>query len=83
VDFDWRELDNRIRSRGADRPCAACGSTDWNAATRRVLMITASEQGQAHINIDTGRVEGIECATITCANCGLVRIHALAELGLL
>jgi predicted nucleic-acid-binding Zn-ribbon protein len=73
--LDWREVKNMLNSRGADGPCLACGSTNWNAPGKLIALIAASDDGVANINPSSGAVEAKEVVSITCADCGFVRLH--------
>ena len=74
--MDWREVKNMLDSRGADKPCLACGSTNWNAPGKRLALITASDDGVVvNLNTATGYVEAKQVVTVTCADCGFVRLH--------
>jgi hypothetical protein len=76
--MDWREVKNMLDSRGADKPCLACGSTNWNAPAKRLALITASDDGVIELHAAT--VEAKQVVSVTCADCGFVRLHDIGVL---
>jgi hypothetical protein len=78
--MDWKEMYNRLQARGVQRECPMCNSPEWNAGTRGVLLISFDE-GTLHLDPHGGNVQGVECASVICANCGFVRLHSLEVLG--
>jgi hypothetical protein len=60
---DWRELFNRLESRGASEQCPSCEGTLWMPGDEEV-----------HLPVSDGGV--LKCAAFLCPNCGFVRLHA-------
>jgi hypothetical protein len=78
--MDWKEIDNRLQARGVRRECPMCDSVEWNAGDRGLLLVSF-DKGTLHLDPAAGAVQGVECASVTCANCGFVRLHSLEVLG--
>jgi hypothetical protein len=78
--MDSRELDERIRSRGVPGECPGCGSSERSLVKPPVVLVAATEEG--HVTFDPDAVTATFCGAVVCENCGLVRLHALAPLGM-
>jgi predicted RNA-binding Zn-ribbon protein involved in translation (DUF1610 family) len=73
---DWRDLDNKLSSRGVSRVCPICGHDEaWLHAERVVALALVEEEAEA-----PGRA--VQAAALGCENCGYIRLHNLQVLGI-
>lgn len=76
--MDWKDVSNRLASRGAGRECVQCGGENWLP----LRVEDVQEAGIPVYVVATGKPIGyIDVATLTCRNCGLLRLHSLEALG--
>jgi hypothetical protein len=75
-----RQVDERIRSRGAAAECPACGSEKRSVVRPPIALVAANDPDQQMF--DPYDVTTTWCAALICENCGLVRLHSVSALGL-
>jgi hypothetical protein len=83
--FDYRDFDNRLRSAGVPRECPACGSTERSVQTNPVALLEVKPDGYVQIQEATPTQRAVVatfCGAVICDDCGNVRLHALAALGI-
>ncbi len=65
--IDWRDLLNRLESRGAKAECPFCEGTLWMPGDASVALTV--------IGPDAKPGDVLVCAAFICVNCGFVRLH--------
>jgi predicted nucleic-acid-binding Zn-ribbon protein len=69
------EFVNALNARGAKAECPSCGRNDWAADDERV-MLASFENGVVT------PTNGYAAILTICRNCGYIRLHAPAALGI-
>jgi hypothetical protein len=72
--LDIGTVNRALKARGARGGCPACNQgPTWGLVSGAILL--------PHIEGDKLKNEGTEAVGLVCDNCGLVRLHTRAELG--
>ena len=75
--FDYREVENALRSRGIKGDCPACGDADPDQWDAHLVAIPV-------LNSDSSFIAGngiIRAAALVCSSCGFMRLFSLKRLG--
>jgi len=71
----WRDLDNKLSSRGVTRMCPVCEHDEpWLHSERVVGLILVDDDGRLG-------ERHVQAAGLGCENCGFIRLHNLQVLG--
>ena len=74
--MDWRDVDNKLSSRGVKRECPICGHDEpWLHAERVIGLVLVEDDGRM-------RDRHVQAAGLGCENCGFLRLHNLQVLGI-
>ena len=74
LDIDQAKLVEALNAKKASSLCVSCGSNNWTLMPQAALV-------PQWINVLPA--PGVPVSASICNNCGFVRLHALAPLGLL
>ena len=77
MSFDYRELDNRLGSAGAELHCLSCGSDHVHFAGRAVALIEVGDEGTLERRGGGPSAQGVFCAARICNACGFVHLYSL------
>jgi hypothetical protein len=75
--FDWKDIANRLSSRGVQKKCPACGTGGFEIGTEPFALMPVGADGRPHLD-DSGTAPLLmPFASARCGNCGYTALHSI------